>query len=214
MTVSHGNRLKACHTVDIAGRAVALPFARSRNRNVPRVGSRKPRAICNSVLLPQPLGPISAVTLPGSKPQLTASSAVVGAVDAGANVSPISSNSIATAGIIRGNQVNGLLLLNLASASVAGDKSNSCSFVTVAFTSLILFQNLPCSTQDSTLGIPFSSNQVQRGAARSITSASFAGSALLNSRPASVCTIAKRTAAHLFSGWHFEDMTQQASWAL
>ena len=85
--------------MDIAGRAVTLPFARSRKRKVPRVGSRKPRAICNSVLLPQPLGPISAVTLPGSKPQLTASSAVVGAVEAGANVSPISSNSIATAGI-------------------------------------------------------------------------------------------------------------------
>src|SRR5262245_8567251 len=198
MTVSHGNKLNACHTVDIAGRAVALPFARSRKRNVPCVGSRKPRAICSSVLLPQPLGPINAVTLPGSKPQVTASSAVVGVVDAGANVNPISSNSIATAGIICGNHVNGLLLLNLASASAAGDKSNSCSFVTVAFTSLILFQNLPCSTQDSTLGIPFSSNQVQRGAARSIkgagtlvaseiiliTSASFAAAALLKRRPA------------------------------
>src|SRR6185437_10494530 len=166
VTVSQGNRLNACHTVDIAGRDVVPPLPRSTKRRLPYVGSRNPRAICNNVLLPQPLGPISAVTLPGSKLQLTVSSAVVGAADAGANVSPISSNSIATAGIIRGNQVNGLLLLNLASASVAGDKSNSCSFVTVAFTSLILFQNLPCSTQDSTLGIPFSSNQVQRGAAR------------------------------------------------
>src|SRR6185437_11919371 len=211
-----------------AGRAIALPAPRAVKRRRPCVGSRKPRVICRRVLLPQPLGPISAVTFPGSNAQVTASSATVGVADEGANVSPTSSNSIETAGMpVHDVQVNGLLLLNLASASTAGDRSNNCSCVTLAFTNLILFQNLPCATQESTLGIPFSSNQVHLGAAFSIkgagtfvasemilmTPASFAAAALLNSRPAWVCTMAKRTAADLLAARNFEDITQQASWA-
>ena len=99
MTVNHGNRLKACHTVAIAGRPVVCPDAISTKRRLPRDGSRKPRAICNNVLLPQPEGPISAVTLPGSMRQCTSLSATVGVSVRAPKVRPTLSNSMAMFGV-------------------------------------------------------------------------------------------------------------------
>src|SRR6185437_12439638 len=80
---------------------------------------------------------------------------------------------------------------------------------------------------ESTFVIPSWSYQVQRGAAAVIsgsgtlvavemiftTAGSFVSAALLNSRAACVCTMAKRTAADRFSDRNLPDITQQASCA-
>src|ERR1051326_396826 len=51
-----------------------------------------------SVLLPQPLGPMIAVTLPGMNRHVTPSSATAGAPERTGQVSPMPSHSIATVG--------------------------------------------------------------------------------------------------------------------
>ena len=57
------------------------PVCASTKRTSPALGRRSPRIICNKVLLPQPLGPITAVTRWGSIRKLTRWSASIGAPD-------------------------------------------------------------------------------------------------------------------------------------
>ena len=74
-TVRQGNRLKDCQTVAMrAGRGIGSPSG-PMNDSVPRLACMKPRVICSIVLLPQPLGPMIAVTLPAANRQFRSSSA-------------------------------------------------------------------------------------------------------------------------------------------
>ncbi len=65
ITLSHGNRLKACQTVAMAGRLVILSASQKQKHcRATRRGSRA--QIWSRVLLPHPLGPMMAVTFPAS----------------------------------------------------------------------------------------------------------------------------------------------------
>src|SRR5215211_984535 len=134
----------------------------------PSLADRNPRAICSKVLLPQPLGPMMAVTLPGSNRQRTLSSARVGVPDLERYVRPTPSTSMATAEPLIPHP-KGLALFSRSFASVAAERSNTCCSVTDPLTSfMVSVQKRPCRMQDSMFGLPSSKNQVQRGAAASI----------------------------------------------
>src|SRR5690349_18994561 len=66
---------------------------------------------------------------------------------------------------------NGLFLASRSLASTAGERSNNFSLVTAAPLTIFMLsvQNLPWAMQESMFGMPSSVNQVQRGAAASIS---------------------------------------------
>src|SRR5215471_1450375 len=95
-TVRHGNRLNPCHTVAIRGVLATTPVSASTKRIRPLLGTSSPLTICNNVLLPQPLGPITAVTWRGLMRKLTRWSASTGAPDFALYVKLTSSQAMAT----------------------------------------------------------------------------------------------------------------------
>src|SRR5258707_11603493 len=71
-SVFHGNNCACCGTKPTS--VLIDVTLRPRWRTAPRVGTRKPAAICNNVLLPQPLGPMTATNLPRLTSKLIPSS--------------------------------------------------------------------------------------------------------------------------------------------
>jgi len=96
MTVRQGNRLNPCQTVAMRGFVAVAPVSALTKRTFPPVGAISPRIVSSSVLFPQPLGPMIAVTRRGSMRKLTLWSASTGAPDLVLYVRLTPSHSIAT----------------------------------------------------------------------------------------------------------------------